>query len=194
MDYPFSILNDPLESMTLKTFPDWACRIIWIIELSVKLPICHFYSHFALMGPRTGLWRTLTLLTSFRSKIKRKKIQQLLVVTWLWTFSFRFPSQPIRSSCFVEFYSFYLFQAANSSHEFRFKNRSELLVETWLCSLTNVKHVVRWTLSDYLGYPWGFQQLRIFWTFSPAAVLSGTFLSGTYTVYWRILNNLEHLV
>ena len=42
MDYPFSILNDPLESMTLKTFPDWACRIIWIIELSVKLPICHF--------------------------------------------------------------------------------------------------------------------------------------------------------
>ena len=101
MDYPFSILNDPLESMTLKTFPDWACRIIKIIELSVKLPICHFYSHLVLMGPRTGLWRTVTLLTSFTTKIQRKKIQQLLVqllvVARLWTVSFHFPSQPIRT-------------------------------------------------------------------------------------------------
>ena len=151
MDNPFSILNDPLESMTLKTFPDWACRIIWIIELSVKLPICHFI--LVLMGPRTGLWRTVTLLTSFRSKIQRKKIQQLLVVARLWTVSFQlncFPFQPIRSPNFVEFY---LLKFVNGTLEFRFKIRSELLVGTWLCSLTNVKHVVRWTLSDHLDYP-----------------------------------------
>ena len=153
MDNPFSILNDPLESMTLKTFPDWACRIIWIIELSVKLPICHFI--LVLMGPRTawtGLWRTVTLLTSFRSKIQRKKIQQLLVVARLWTVSFRFPSKPIITSHFVEFY---LFQEVNGTLEFRFKIRSELLVASCLCSLTNVKHAVpqcHGTLLDNLGW------------------------------------------
>ena len=51
--------------------------------------------------------------------------------------------------CFVEFY---LLKFVNGTLEFRFKIRSELLVGTWLCSLTNVKHVVRWTLSDNLGY------------------------------------------
>ena len=47
---------------------------------------------------------------------------------------------------FVEFYLF------DGTLQFRFRIRSELLVGTWLCSLTNVKHVVRWTLFDNLGY------------------------------------------
>ena len=87
-----------------------------------------------------------------RSKIQRKKIQQLLVVVRLWIVSFRFPSQPIRSTRFVEFY---LFHSVNTTLEFRFKIRSELLVETCLCSLTKAKHGVpqcHWTLSHNLGY------------------------------------------
>ena len=48
------------------------------------------------------------------------------------------------------FVEFYLLKFVNGTLEFRFKIRSELLVGTWLCSLTNVKHVVRWTPSDHL--------------------------------------------
>ena len=85
-------------------------------------------------------------------KIQRKKIQQLLVVARLWTVSFRFPSKPIITSHFVEFY---LFQEVNGTLEFRFKIRSELLVASCLCSLTNVKHAVpqcHGTLLHNLGW------------------------------------------
>ena len=94
--FEWSFGKHDLEDLPWLSLSDY--QNYWTFGQVANLP---FYSHLVLMGPRTGLWRTVTLLTSFTTKIQRKKIQQLLVqllvVARLWTVSFHFPSQPIRT-------------------------------------------------------------------------------------------------
>lgn len=151
MDYfEWSFGKHDLEDIPLLSLSDYQK---WTFGQVANLPFYFRLPHGTKALTDGDIAHVITdIVRSDCTKIQRKKIQQLLVVARLWTVSFRFPSQPIVSSRFVEFY---LFQVVNGTLEFRFEIRSELLVATWLCSLTNVKHAVpqcHWTLLHNLRW------------------------------------------